>query len=845
MAASTNQQLITDPLSVASRNDNNTQVSATKEKISDEDIISASPMMKVDLYLTNRWGRLDQRHCSHCQTSVVETKLGATRYKCLQCASFWLCDVCFTSAEFIHQGHKFQTINLHTRFPSLFTTPESAIDGYGSKLDQGRRQYIMVPRNCCPTCLDHRPGEIGHRYAASKSLQYSSRHYPSPTEWKSDHELHPSDLKRSEENGCSLCSIALRGLMKVAPRMVADDRQLGFRVTADDIRIGDFGFVHNEYESKSGHYSICGRQGHRPYWPALRQATSISQSLASEACFAKMRAWVDSCQQKHSHPDCSRSAKCKLPDRVIAINSIQGNTSLKLLITKGEHERYIALSHRWGSSTGLITTSENIANMCKSIYHQNLPQTFSDAVICAQNLGIKYLWIDSLCIIQDDLQDWQRQSAKMESYYSDAFLVIAAASADGHSAGFLKDRPPIYTGIPFESKPGSGIDDMVVQRIMPHCTDSNLTSQAAMEHDYIESRAWCMQETILARRTLYFHHSEMVWQCQSLIDCECGRSFNRYDSDTTSSTVPQSYEADTDILEFLEVCSGLLRYSGKPLSLVSSVESAFVEWRHGIVPLYTTKKLTRQSDKLPALSGLASKISEYLKSQGHDNQYLAGIWRGDPLGLLWSVSEIDHGYLFDGDESRAPSFSWVSVSTEIHYKIPPATQSPQFPDVYGAMKCTILDASVGVDGENPFGAVSDGFIKVSGLALDLTIRLGTSAEEMYWLECGPGVFSIQFQADTNLAPIKIRKKKGHTFTLNRFGSSVFDERHKDGTPEIRVDGLVVANLPSANAYAMLVLGKSITRPGAFQRLGIASVTLKEAYNQRWVDKLAVREFTII
>jgi hypothetical protein len=190
--------------------------------------------------------------------------------------------------------------------------------------------------------------------------------------------------------------------------------------------------------------------------------------------------------------------------------------------------------------------------MCENIDYTNLPQTFADAVVCANNLGVKYLWIDSICIVQDDILDWQRQSAKMESYYSGAFVVIAAASADSGNAGFLKERPSVYTGIPFEFVPDSGIHDLVVQRIIPRRADSQRTATVAMEHDYIESRAWCMQETILARRVLFFHHSEILWQCQSM---------TRDGEDQSSSARLQSYDASPSIREFLGPCSGLLRYS--------------------------------------------------------------------------------------------------------------------------------------------------------------------------------------------------------------------------------------------------------------------------------------------
>ncbi|KAH7085664.1 heterokaryon incompatibility protein-domain-containing protein [Paraphoma chrysanthemicola] len=635
--------------------------------------------------------------------------------------------------------------------------------------------------------------------------------------------------------------------------MIADDRQLDLIISDKEIWIFDYEFVVGSEGHEKGHYSISGRRGYSPPWPHLKLAAVGNDSLGSDRCFAKIRSWICTCEREHKHGDCSKPARSPLPDRVIALDVKSDAISLKLLTTNGESEKYLALSHRWGSSPLITTTTKNLTAMSENIDLAALPRTFTDAVLCAKNLGVRYLWIDSLCIVQDDMTDWQRQSAKMESYYSGAYLVVAAASADGSNVGFLKERPPIYTGIPFETVSGSGILDMVVRRIMPHRTGSRLTASVAMEHDYIDSRAWCMQETILARRTVFFHNSELLWQCQSTTDCECGRSMKTSPEDEIGPDHFSSYTASPGIREFLTECSGILRYSGRPLSTLNSIRSVYIEWRHGIVPLYTEKDITHTTDRLPALSGLAAKVHQYLESQHHPDQYLAGIWRSDPLGLLWAVERHhDPENIWEPDEYLGPSFSWVSVNHSVCYKIPPAMQSDQYPPVYGDIKCSIKEAHITIDGLNPFGAVTDGFIKVSGLACSMTIRIGTSAEERYWLDCGAGSNLTDFWVDTHLAPVKIRKKKGYTLSLNRFGKRTFDERYKGSTPQIHVDGLVVASLDPEPGeygdwvrYAILVLGKSVLRSGMYQRLGVAGVGIKSANTQPWLDRLSAREFTII
>jgi hypothetical protein len=114
--------------------------------------------------------------------------------------------------------------------------------------------------------------------------------------------------------------------------------------------------------------------------------------------------------------------------------------------------KYIALSHCWGGFTGCQSTTANLAERLQGIEYGNLPQTFKDTVYCALQLDIPHIWIDSLCIIQDDVKDWERESAKMSHIYSSAYLMIAAASAVADDKGLLTEPDILYRGVGLESR---------------------------------------------------------------------------------------------------------------------------------------------------------------------------------------------------------------------------------------------------------------------------------------------------------------------------------------------------------------------------------------------------------
>jgi len=182
--------------------------------------------------------------------------------------------------------------------------------------------------------------------------------------------------------------------------------------------------------------------------------------------------------------------------------------------------KFVALSHQWGSFTQhrkFCTYKKNFEALQRGIRVTELPKTFYDAVVVTRNLGVQYLWIDSLCIIQDDAEDWEKESTLMEQVYSSAYVTIAASCASGTDDGFLKKRPERqYVTITTTA----GTPYYLCEAIDDFSTD--------VDHGELNSRGWVLQERALSRRTIYFTEKQSYWECGGGVRCETLTKMNKY-----------------------------------------------------------------------------------------------------------------------------------------------------------------------------------------------------------------------------------------------------------------------------------------------------------------------------
>ncbi|KAK4182954.1 heterokaryon incompatibility protein-domain-containing protein [Podospora australis] len=369
--------------------------------------------------------------------------------------------------------------------------------------------------------------------------------------------------------------------------------------------------------------------------------------------------------------------------------------------------KYIALSHCWGQSHPIKTNRSNLAQHHHAIAWADLGKTFQDAIQLTRALGIRYLWVDSLCIIQDDLDDWQTEAANMTSVYSESYLTISATGSKDGGGGCLFSRPlPKEEVVAVNFLPGCGCRMYVrSHRDLDghfHLIQELITDMSTAP---LLTRAWCFQERILSPRVLHFLADEMVWECRTTESCECGW--------------------------FDEITSVFKRFSRRQITEVLDEGSSTIPktqiynaWLH-VVDKYSSLHLTHESDRLPALAGLARRFSEVLEVP--ECHYLAGHWEEDILrSLPWAsvAGKLKIRHKTPG----IPSWSWVSMAhqgviTTLAGWHEQATIDKQLEII------SVLSSGDSADHSSPLMRVSAELrLKMRGICVMINLREQTSTE---------------------------------------------------------------------------------------------------------------------
>jgi len=396
----------------------------------------------------------------------------------------------------------------------------------------------------------------------------------------------------------------------------------------------------------------------------------IEESPTSPKTMALITNWVKQCNE---HPTCTAELPL-LPARVIDVGDEANGYCMKLREVEGETGRYICLSHCWGKVTQFTTTKASFATYKVDINYDELPESFRNAIAITRLLGIRYIWIDSICICQDDREEWERESAKMTSIYMTSYLTIAASAAKDSSIGcFIPRRPTKYVGIPYTTK--QGISGELQAFLLPMRKEAlpdlyiDMADNIGEVDHPLATRAWAVQERALPRRTLHFGKHQMYFECNEGLRGENGLHIPwRYDSIHSNER-------------------------GRYGPVLNEERNASLALWQSMLWNYGPRSLTKPSDKLPAISGLARLLAERL-----DDEYVAGLWRKSLIeGLLWQGLGVHRVPKY-----RAPSWSWASVDG-----IPAMGMLTKWEPL-----ADILDCKVELKGKNIFGEVKNGWIKM-------------------------------------------------------------------------------------------------------------------------------------
>ena len=529
-------------------------------------------------------------------------------------------------------------------------------------------------------------------------------------------------LKAAVDKRCICCSVLFRGLENLgsAPFLATPQPQdtifLVHIADGQPLRLKAYRSGHSEVLGEFEYYT---QKGCEPSFFPFSHGLEVSPNVLSRENVQMIKDWTQDCIRHHTR--CESLEEGILPLRVINVGTVDGARPW-LEETFGEKRgTYVALSHCWGGHQPLKTTLATRARRRAEIEWSLLPKTFQDAIQITRALGISYIWIDSLCIVQDDEQDWAENAAQMGAIFEGSYITLSATSAKDSTVGCFTSRTvatdkAILSAVDIPGLPSAAVHVRPVRGSAAHSwlTTANPDVTHRMNAPIL-GRGWCFQERLLASRVVHFARDEIVFECKSRCRCECGGA---------------------DALSFKALYVPMLE-QGKPVAdLELSVEALHNEiaalsmgldkqkWRM-LVEHYSTRNFTHLRDVLPALSALASR-----HDQATNDTYLAGLWKSQmPMDLLWyskmekqsfrplERANSDMSVVTEDGNSRiytAPTFSWAS-------RIGPVTWISTFDSSKPTAR--LVDAQCTPRSHDVFGEVEDGFVRLRGPTLPYSAKL--------------------------------------------------------------------------------------------------------------------------
>lgn len=549
-----------------------------------------------------------------------------------------------------------------------------------------------------------------------------------------------------------------------------------------------------------------------PSWPQLRNSGTLAPHSARLECFEFIKKKIRDCE---NHPECSRASSFLLPHRVLDVGPPTGDVIKVVENCKDLGQRYIALSYCWGGHLPLRSTTSNISEMKSGISCDELPRVFRDVVYVAWMLEVQYVWIDSLCIIQDDKDDWEIEASKMAEYYSQAYLVVACSTSPNPTVSFLAPRDSYWLPINLKfTDKAEASHDVKFQRLrrLRYMTYTAMdhNKDKVHEHDFglLSKRAWVWQENALAARIVHYTSHGLVFECKG-------------DSGVYCEEMP-----DTPLpLDWIR---------SLPYSFVDHSGDSYKQW-HELVKTYSSRELTFHADKLPAIGGAAAQMSKII-----DSNYLAGLWRKNLLNdLLWNADTwgIEKTGAFTQPpptplDNGSPSWSWASLNGRISYKFvdEPYSTSHEF--------ATVRDFQVETSKHSEFGQCRGGYIVLSAPTLrarvSATIPTGYYGYHLFHLESKRAI--PECLADTILELGYIEGASNEPGTIRRAGLN-----NDDYYGAVQGEVLCVVLQQRDDTIFTLLLSRSQIDPTSFVRVGYSRVD----HAKLDVSRLSVMENIVI
>ncbi|KAF9893544.1 hypothetical protein FE257_010856 [Aspergillus nanangensis] len=366
----------------------------------------------------------------------------------------------------------------------------------------------------------------------------------------------------------------------------------------------------------------------------LISQNEVGKSTGSASSLRLARKWIWECWTNHKACRQVQASELYKPTRLLDVSGSSRTIRLREKDEIPDGVVYVTLSHCWGLHVPVKLTTGGIIQVRKEGIHlDSLGKTFQDAVEIARQLMIQYIWIDCLCIIQDDKSDWARESVVMQLVYGNSFCNIAATSSSDSRGGCFRTREPAVIR-PISVALNNYTEGRVEQRHV-YLTDINVW-WSRFKQMPLNQRAWVVQERFLSPRVLHFDQDQLAWECNDLTACE------RFPNGTG------------DLIKEVKMRSPLKDLFQRALAAGHRGLGIHDLWRP-IVQNYSSTGLTHDSDKLIAIHGVAMKIKDIF-----DCRYAAGLFSHNMESqLIWRV--CDQNTTYRPKEPVAPSWSWAAV----------------------------------------------------------------------------------------------------------------------------------------------------------------------------------------
>lgn len=457
----------------------------------------------------------------------------------------------------------------------------------------------------------------------------------------------------------------------------------------------------------------------------------IPDNTGHEMVAEVAKGWLQTCKEKHT---CDKEHATQepgwYPDRLIHVGSSEEQPRLILRSDRPDGP-YAALSHCWGDDPHfLMLTSTNIEEFRQAIPLEEVAASFRDAIITCRRLGIRYIWIDSLCILQSgegSQEDWLLHSSEMHKVYQNCELNIAIHVAANPEEGAFRSRETdflqdCYVWTPFHEPPADSSwyldedrkivrsqsfrskdedleaddEEPIGEAPIPETRDQNSPSSKthlcaifseadfsySRRHLPLSNRAWVLQEKLLSPRTLHFQTDRIAWECHK-------KPFQtEYLPDSIASNQWRGFD-----------CLFQTQYNIHEHGLVLRT---FFDY----VMEYTDADLSHPNeDKFVAFAAIARRFGEEW-----DHDYCAGVFRPwFPQALLWDTMLFANATR--ATAYRAPSWSWASIDGCINLSVISDGDATDF--------ATVKDVQVQlVDPHNPYGQVESASLVLTGPMID-------------------------------------------------------------------------------------------------------------------------------